>query len=213
MSTAGESVPPPPPSSNTSAIEDDHAVESLVSQHSPVNGPNTKNLLTRFRYRYKIAAAAHNLTATQYSKVHTYLTFVVLCVNLAGTIVVNIMSGISNAASSSAIINSVFFAVSGGLTAANNLFNFSKVAQQHVQLRDEYNRIVDLIDIAVAADNDDGGYDFNKVLSEIQELNANLKRGAIQIPKFVQDRIIELKPWDASTQAELPSEIRAADLF
>lgn len=218
-STVGEGTSDVPVAVSPSPTKDSDlaTLAKLVSaaakwSPSPLEVP-VRDLLERFRFRYKIAGAAHSMTSTFFGRLHLILSGISLIVSLVGGIAEKFMTEYQF--EKAGLVTSFCFAIIGGITAVNNVFGFSANSEKHVQLRDEYSRIVNLIDTTLAVDpvTETGPEVYREVLARIQELDLNLKKRSIQIPKYIQDKILALRPWDAENDAALPPVIRAVDLF
>jgi hypothetical protein len=173
---------------------------------------NIRHLLNEHKKKFKVCAAAHNMTATRYNIVHQVFQITIVIISLMGNIIENIFRQTEFAYGS--VFNTIFYGVSGILAAVSSGQNFGKLAEKHVQLRDEYNGMVGMIETVIAIDDDlesgEDGMDFREVLKKIEEMKTNIKKNAVQIPAWVQKRFSETSFWEADIP---PPEVLVVELF
>jgi hypothetical protein len=173
---------------------------------------NIRSLLAEYRGKFKVCAAAHNMTATHFNTTHQAFTITIVVISLVGSVLDNMFTKFN--VSFGSIVNNILFGISGILAGVASGQNFGKLAEKHAQLRDEYISMIASIDGVLAMDADleagRGFVDFGEVLKRIEEMRSNIKKGAVQIPAWVQDRLSKSGFWETKSP---PPEVLAAELF
>ena len=85
------------------------------------------------------------------------------------------------------------------LTAIETLMDFAKRGVKYIDAKNNHMRAVDLIDIALACDDDSDetiNYDYTSVLEEIQNIHDGLKKSSLEIIQSVGDKYPKYEaPW------------------
>lgn len=173
---------------------------------------NIRSLLAEYRGKFKISAAAHNMTSTHYNTTHQAFTITIMVISIIGTVLDNLFNKFD--VKYGTIINNILYVISAVLAGVSSGQNFGKLAEKHAQLRDEYISMIASIDGVLAVDADleagRGFVDFGEVLKRIEEMRSNIKKGSVQIPAWVQERLSKSGFWETKNP---PPEVLAAELF
>jgi hypothetical protein len=188
-----------------SSVSSDHNEPSFIQRLT------IRDLLIHLRRRHTISAAAHGLAATRSERFHRLFTVAILSISLLAAVGENIIRAATKGDDgvTSNIVNSISFALIGGLTSINNFLGYQAREQKHLHSRDEHTKVIKLIEIAIAYDNTGGGgeeYDFSMVLEEIGQIHESLKQSAIEIPASILKKFDKLE----TTKDDLPAFVHHA---
>ena len=166
-------------------------------------------LLEKMRRRHYAYAAMCSAAARWAAGLHKKLTVAILLVSLLASLVTAFLQEDRRWA---AATGNAALAVVAGLTAVNNFLAFARREEQFRNSKEAHFRAADLIDIALACEDDASGavYDYTSVLEEIQEAHDTLKKNAIEIPAWIAKEYPEYEaPWllrDRADSVSRPSE-------
>jgi hypothetical protein len=121
----------------------------------------------------------------------------ILVITLVTTLATNIIQDLIAPVWTTLVSNAALVLIAG-LTAINNFLGFQKREVEHREARFGHLRVADLIDIAIACDDEDPEvtYDYSSVLEEVQEIHDNLKKMSVEIPDWLAVMYPEYEaPW------------------
>lgn len=157
-------------------------------------------LLASMRERHYAYAAMHTAAARSAARYHRNFTVAILTITLVTTLVTSMIQEVAPPIWIGLTGNAAL-ALIAGLTAINNFLGYQKREEQHRASKESHLRVVGLIDVAVACDDEaragrGSRYDFSGVLKEIQEIHDGLKKSAVGIPEWVAKKYPEYEaPW------------------
>ena len=149
-------------------------------------GRGMRALLERMRTRHHAYASMHTAAGRSAAAHHQNFTVAILAIVLVTTLTTSALQELAPARWTTLASNAAI-AVIGGLTAINNFLGYQGREKGHRSAKREHLRAADLIDIAIAVDDEDplNSYDYSGVLGEIQGIHDSLKKTAGEIPAWV----------------------------
>jgi hypothetical protein len=164
-------------------------------RHAQTSG--MRSLLEKMRARHHAYAAMHIAAGRSAASFHRNFTVAILVITLVTTLVTNVIQDLVEPVWTT-LVSNVALALIAGLTAINNFLGYQKREVEHRDARNAHLRAADLIDIAIACDDEDPdvNYDYASVLEEIQEIHDGLKKLTVGIPTWIAEKYPEYEaPW------------------
>lgn len=164
-------------------------------KHARISG--MRALLEQIRARHHAYAAMHTAASRSAAAYHRNFTVAILVITLITTLVTNVIQDLVEPLWTT-LVSNVALALIAGLTSINNFLGYQKREVEHRDARNAHLRAADLIDIAIACDDEDPDvtYDYTSVLEEIQEIHDGLKKLTVGIPTWIAEKYPEYEaPW------------------
>jgi len=130
----------------------------------------------------------HGAAARRCAKLHHGYTVAIIVVSFVGLVATNILARATDSDHAN-LVNDIVYPLVAALTAINNMFGYHKRSEKHRGVRDEHRKIVDLAEraIAFAGEGPDTDYDFETLISEIQEAHATIRKTSVSLPQCIAD--------------------------
>jgi len=154
-------------------------------------------LLVRMRTRHLAYASMHIAAGRSAAAFHRNFTVAILVIALITTLTTSAMQELV-AMRWTTLASNAAITLIGGLTAINNFLGYKGREKDHASCKRDHVRAADLIDIAIAVDEEDPNttYDYTSVLEEIQGIHDSLKLSTTTIPAWIAEQYPEYEaPW------------------
>ncbi len=159
-------------------------VNSITAMHIK----SIKELLLEMGTNAKVQADLHNLAVSYCNKYNSKFSIVILSVSLISSVANPILEKYGKAIH--VIFTTTMFALIGSLNVMYNYLAYSTRAEQHKHARDAFLQIVEVIDIAMAVEQEKAGSadEFRQVMTEVQQLRHHLTSFCPELPSYIVEK-------------------------
>jgi hypothetical protein len=184
-------------SSNAGIINTDNPNQQII-----IGGDGMRRLLERMHKRH-LAYAAMNSESSKISSTRARtLAIIVITIGAVSTISADTVKQLSDT-EWTVLFMQISTGIMVALTAVEALLDFAKRGVKFRDAKASHMRAADLIDIALACDDDSNDtvhYDYTSVLEEVQNIHDGLKKSSLEILRSVADKYPEYEaPWLSSS--------------